>query len=101
MQLHNVNKTSVDTLRDDFFELIEGVRFFDERFGIRSFVESWQQLSCADFENMEKLYENFQTPDPNIMRARTFILACVGGREQAEIQMVLVELECLADEAEQ
>ena len=50
---------------------------------------------------MEALYDNFNTPDPNIERARTFILATVGGRSQSEIQMVLSELEVLSDEAEQ
>ena len=34
----------------------------------------------------------FNTQDPILKRVRTFILACIGGRPQSEIQNVLNEL---------
>jgi len=67
---------------DSFYDLIEGVRLFEERFGIRTFIESYVQLTRMQdrSQTISTLMIDYNTPDPVLKRSRTFILACIGGR---------------------
>lgn len=69
---------SDDPISQSYKELVEGIRLFHERFNIRDFIESYQEI-MEDWkqDSLIELLEKNNCSDKLILRARTFILACI------------------------
>jgi hypothetical protein len=57
--------------------LIEGLRTFDEKFGVELFVNEFLvEAAKASVEDIKALLERYNSSDRLILRARTFIMSC-------------------------
>jgi len=57
--------------------LIEGLRTFDEKFGVELFVNEFLvEAAKASVEDIKALLERYDSSDRLILRARTFIMSC-------------------------
>jgi hypothetical protein len=57
--------------------LIEGLRTFDEKFGVEIFVNEFLvEAAKASVEDIKALLERYNSSDRLILRARTFIMSC-------------------------
>jgi len=57
--------------------LIEGMRTFDEKFGVELFVNEFLvEAEKASVEDIKALLEKYNSSDRLILRARTFIMSC-------------------------
>jgi hypothetical protein len=57
--------------------LIEGLRTFDEKFGVEMFVNEFLEVSeKASVDEIKALLERYNSSDRLILRARTFIMSC-------------------------
>lgn len=81
MEMLNVQSTycvgGKDPIKESFDFLIEGLRSFDEKFGVEEFVtEFLKEAAKADVEEIKALLERYDSSDKLILRARTFIMSC-------------------------
>lgn len=57
--------------------MIEGLRTFDEKFGVELFVNEFLvEAAKASVEDIKALLERYDSSDRLILRARTFIMSC-------------------------
>ncbi len=57
--------------------MIEGLRTFDEKFGVELFVNEFLvEAAKASVEDIKALLERYNSSDRLILRARTFIMSC-------------------------
>ena len=57
--------------------MIEGLRTFDEKFGVEIFVNEFLvEAAKASVEDIKALLERYNSSDRLILRARTFIMSC-------------------------
>ena len=68
---------SKDPIKESFDFLIEGLRTFDEKFGVELFVNEFLvEAAKASVEDIKALLERYNSSDRLILRARTFIMSC-------------------------
>jgi hypothetical protein len=80
--LQMVNKTmKEDPIQESFMQLLDGLRLFGNRFGIRLFCDRYVAITRNyDLDVMEALMAEFDHKDEQIHRAKIFIIASIGGR---------------------
>ena len=68
---------SKDPIKESFEFLIEGLRSFDEKFGVEMFVNEFlAESDKANVDEIKALLERYNSSDRLILRARTFIMSC-------------------------
>lgn len=66
-----------DPIQESFDFLIEGLRTFDEKFDLETFVNEFQTESAKEnVEDIKALLERYDSSDRLLLRARTFIMSC-------------------------
>ena len=83
----------IDPIIESYKELLDGVRQFDQKFGIETFVQEFlETVAKQNVDLVIELLKRYHQQDELFLRARTFIMSCFDLEDSSKHGMALNNL---------